>query len=400
MRRMTRVGSKIPLPVRALAVLACAGALAACSESLPTTAPASSGGGSGAQVNVIGGQSFQLAITDTDYFPLRVRVVDANGRPIPSATVKYNVVVGQGIFSADSTLTNDQGFTQVQFKPLSVGTVIAEARFEGSGGTSRQTITFQVLHDPKLGASMERVSGNGQIAAVGTVLPEPLVVRILNPDGLPVEGFGVTFGLTSPDSVSQLIDPVSGATGSQVTILTGADGFARAQLQLGSSPREYRVTATAVFEGAAGGAVETATFTASATLEARAAVKLLAISGERQTVILGTADSTDPTQFTPFENPEQPNPLVVQALDRFGNGVPGVTIFWHVTDGTGALSSFATTTDAGGYSLNVISDVSLGRNLVDAVASSTNRVTFVIEGISTSEPEAPRPGPDASGPSN
>src|SRR5688572_16328870 len=79
-------------------------------------------------IQIVTSDRFVVTIVDTEPLPLRVRVLDANGRPIPSVWVKYNVLVGSAVFSADSTLTDALGFTEVQFLPLSLGTVIIEAR--------------------------------------------------------------------------------------------------------------------------------------------------------------------------------------------------------------------------------------------------------------------------------
>ena len=348
-------------------------------------------------LSLVTGSGFQLAITDDVAFPIRVRAVDGRGRPIQNAWVVYDVLVGEGSFSADSTLTTDQGFTEVLFKPLSIGTVVARARITVASGSSDEMVTFSVLNDPNLAAGFQRVGGDNQSGTVGTVLAQPFIVRITNPDGFPVDSFPVTFALSSPDSVATLLDPETGQENFQITVLTDQDGFARAFMRLGSRPGVYSATATALF-GSEGQTVRSATFVGTAVLPAAAATRLVAIAGERQTVILGTADSTDPTLFTPFVNPEQPNPLVVQALDRFGNPVPGVQIFWNVTDGGGAMFTFSTFTDQNGITLNVVTGVTLGRNLIDAVAATTNRVTFVIEGISREKDEDQRPGPGESGP--
>lgn len=374
--------------------------LTACTEATsPSGGPIGPGTPSGtARLSLVTGSGFQLAITDDVAFPIRVRVLDDLGRPMRSVWVTYDVLIGEGIFSADSTLTTEQGFTQVLFTPLSIGTVVARAKVSLALGSSEETVTFNVLHDPDLASGFERIGGDDQSGTIGSVLAQPFVVRITNPDGLPVDSFPVTFAIISPDSIAMLVDPATGEEDFQITVRTGVDGFARAFMRLGSRPGVYSATATALFGPQGGQTVRTATFAATATLPAGAATRLVAIAGERQTVTLGTVDSLDPTVFTPFVNPEQPNPLGVQAIDRFGNPVPGVQVFWNVTDGGGAMFTFTTFTDQNGITLNNVTNVTLGRNLIDAVAATTNRVTFVIEGVSVKEDEEQRPGPGDSGP--
>jgi hypothetical protein len=384
----------------ALAFVAAALILSACTESATRTGGPMGPGPSLGQpsLTVVTGTSFQLAVTDIETPPIRVRVVDEQGRAVRSAWVRYEVLTGQGFFSADSTLTNDQGVTEVRFRPLSTGTVVAQASVSLPGGSSQQMITFNVLHDPDLATGLERVGGDDQSGTIGSVLAQPFVVRVTNPDGFPVDGFPVTFAMISPDSIAMMVDPATGDEDFQVTVLTGEDGLARAFMRMGSRPGVYSATASALFGTEGAQTVRTATFAATATLPPGAATRLVAIAGDRQTVTIGFGDSLDPTDFTPFLNPEQPNPLGVQALDRFGNPVPGVQVFWNVTDGGGAMFTFTTFTDQNGITLNNITNVTLGRNLVDAVAATTNRVTFVIEAISSAKDEEERPGPGESGP--
>jgi hypothetical protein len=307
--------------------------------------------------------------------PIRVRVLDEEGRPVRSATVKYNVLIGAGAFSADSTLTNDQGFTQVTFRPLTAGVVVVEARVERPGGTDRTQFTIQVLNDPDIGTRFEKVSGDGQSGSVGTVLPSPLVVRVLNADGFPVDSVRVTFAIQTITGDSAGVSASRGGPfAGQVTLLTDASGFATAFARLGTEAGLHTIRATAVI--GLPGAEESQTVTFSATAQASSRVaRLIAISGQKQTAVIDTLHSrSDTANF----RGRDPQPLVVQAVDRFGNPVVGATVSWFVSDGGGRLVFLSTTTGTAGTASNVINDVTVGRNGVVAFVAGAAPVEFEI----------------------
>lgn len=350
-------------------------ALAACDESLHP-------------VGIVGpvGQPRLVAVTPQNLLaqfgvvvdtPIRVRVLDEQGRPVGSATVKYNVLIGAGVFSADSTLTNDQGFTEVTFRPSTAGVVVVEARVERPGGTDRAQFTIQVLNDPDIGTRFEKVSGDLQSGAVGSVLPSPLVVRVLNADGLPVDSVPVVFAIQTIAGDSAGVSASRGGPfAGQVTLLTDASGFATAFARLGTEAGLQTITATAVI--GPGGAHESRTVTFSASAQATQRVaRLIPISGFQQTAIIDTLHSrSDTANF----RGRDPRPLVLQAVDRFGNPVVDVTVTWFVSDGGGRLLFATTTTSTTGTTSNVITDVSVGRNAVVAFVAGAPPLEFVITG--------------------
>lgn len=361
----------------------CALGASACDESLqgPGVLP-----GTVSSADIIALTPTQLAaqfgvLLDT---PIRVRVLDERGRPVRSAVVKYSVLAGAGVFSADSTLTNDQGITEVLFRPLTTGTVIVEARVERpGGGTDQVQFTIRVLADPTVAADISRVSGNGQSQPVGSVLPEPLVVRVVNPDGFPVTEFPITFTLEDAQGeLAGVSGSPDGPFGGQVTLSTDASGQARAFLRLGTEDGPHVVTASGVVGEGSARTTETLTFTATATASDRVA-ELVAISGQIQTVVIDTLHDPSSDEF----QGRDPNPLVVQALDRFGNPVQVVTVSWFVADGGGNLASSATVTDANGLTQNVVAEVTEGRNVVVAFTPGADPVEFEITGEMLEPPE-------------
>lgn len=358
-----------------LAVAACTAVLSACDESLHPVGIAQPQGT--VRLVAVTPQQLPAQLGASLDLPIRVRVVDESGRAVQSATVKYNVLIGAGVFSADSTLTNDQGFTQVGFTPLSAGTVVVEARVERPGATDRLQFTVQVLNDPNIATRFEKMSGDGQSAAIGSILPSPLVVRLLNADGFPVDSVGVTFAIqNSMGDNAGLAGSRSGPFAQQVTVLSDASGFATAFVLLGTEPGLHTVSATAVI--GAPGAQESRTVTFSATAQASNRVaQLIVISGGQQTAIIDTIHArSDSLNF----RGRDPQPLVLQALDRFGNPVPNVAVTWFVSDGGGRLASAVTITNGGGLTSNTIVDVTVGRNVAVAFVPGAEPVEFEITG--------------------
>lgn len=82
-------------------------------------------------------------------------------------------------------------------------------------------------------AILKGVSGSGQASVVGTLLPEPFVVRVEDQSGAPVEGFVVTWVVTAGNgALTQLESP------------TDPDGLASTSLQLGTIPGVNQVRAS------------------------------------------------------------------------------------------------------------------------------------------------------------
>lgn len=336
----------------------------------------------GTTVIPVTSQQISVTLGDSLFPIIGVRVLGPDGQPVRSAVVEYSVVSGAGVFSADSTLTNDQGYTQVLFAPLSTGTILVQAR----SGDDMVTFAIQVASDPNLAATFQKISGDNQTAVVGSILPQPFVVQVRNPDGLPVDSIPVTFTIqiSQGDSAKLAADPSDfDEGGRQITVVTDAGGFARAWLRLGTLAGSHAVTAVALTGPPGAQTAQTLTFTANALPSPRAS-QLIIISGDDQTVPIDTIFGD-----TQFDRGRDPNPLVVQALDAFGTPVPGVAVQWRVSDGGGVMFAFTTFTDSLGFATNFYTDVTEGHNAIVAIAPGTSPVTFDITGevIADEEPD-------------
>jgi Bacterial Ig-like domain (group 1) len=81
-------------------------------------------------------------------------------------------------------------------------------------------------------STMEIITGDGQAGRVSQELPDPLVVRVLDASGVPVEGVSVAWAAQGGGSV----DPE--------TVPTDADGIAAARRVLGPTAGDQLTTAT------------------------------------------------------------------------------------------------------------------------------------------------------------
>lgn len=170
-----------------------------------TTAPTGGGGGAPppppppppppAQATTIAKLSgdAQIIVTGaTLTAPLVVRVTDAQGVGISGISVTWGVAAGGGSVSATSTTTNGSGQASVSLTVGSAGgpnTVTAS-----STGLAGSPVTFTATG--RTPATFAVVSGDNQNGKTVEQLPNPFVVAVEDPQGLPVPGVSVSWAVT------------------------------------------------------------------------------------------------------------------------------------------------------------------------------------------------------------
>ena len=170
--------------------------------------------------------------------------------------------------------------------------------------------------DPSSGpriATLIAVSGSGQFGPLGAPLAQPLVVRVEDQSGSPVEGATVDWDVV-----------LGGGDVSPDQSLTDEDGLASTTLTLGANQGLNTVTATL-------GQAEPVIFTATATTAPPA--KVFVAAGNAQSGTVATVLPTD---------------LVVQVTDAADNPKSGVAVTFAVLSGGGSLSSGTAITNASG----------------------------------------------------
>jgi hypothetical protein len=194
-------------------------------------------------------------------------------------------------------------------RPLAAATLVASL---GCGSDL-------ALPDPS-GATYDLriLDGDGQTGPVGEALDRPLVVKVVADGGQPVSGRKVAFVLGS--GAAGRLDPD--------TSETNDEGEAVAQWVLGTVPGEQAVEARLVTDLESPPATLFRASAIAAAPDTLRALGAVARPGRRGETL--------------------EEPLVVIAVDRFGNPVPGIRVEWEVTVGEGQVSAEETDTGADG----------------------------------------------------
>lgn len=162
--------------------------------------------------------------------------------------------------------------------------------------------SLEDLVGPRI-VSVVLVSGAGQSASIGDLVPQPLVVRVVDQYQQPTAGVEVTFTVT-----------VGNGAVTPGVATSGADGTASVSFRLGSGVGSQAARASL-------SATKFVTFTADA-LPAPPS-QIVVASGNGQTAAAGAP---------------LPAPIVVQVSDAFNNPKAGVTVEFGVVTGGGTVS--------------------------------------------------------------
>jgi hypothetical protein len=169
------------------------------------------------------------------------------------------------------------------------------------GGCGGDDLLLPSSGEPAL---IEAVSGDGQQDTVAQSLADSLVVRVTDPEGRPVSGVEVAFAA-----------PPGATLSPNDTVPTGPDGLAAVYYTL--APTSGAQTIEARAKPVVPTPSLTTTFSAIALPEN--AVRLNLLDGNNQEAEVPTALAES---------------LVVQAVDRFGNGVAGIEVTWEAAGGS------------------------------------------------------------------
>lgn len=155
------------------------------------------------------------------------------------------------------------------------------------------------------------VQGNRQVAAAGTALPAPVVVRVLAEDGSPVEGAPVGFAVQ-----------LGNGTVEPATAMSDANGEAKTRWTLGANQNAHELLASVP-------GVEAVTITATGIVP----TDLLVAQGNNQ---VARAAAALPVQ------------IVLRVVGNNNTPIPGVPITLQVTAGGGSLNPASAVTNASG----------------------------------------------------
>jgi hypothetical protein len=167
--------------------------------------------------------------------------------------------------------------------------------------------------------AMAVVRGDGQVGTVGEKLPAPVVVEVKTDAGQVLPGRRVAFVVPQGDGAG--FDPD--------TVMTNSEGQAETRWVLGTAVGVYTAEARLVPDGESAPSI--------------APLQATADPGAPDTVRATSATIQPGNRREPL-----PEPLVVMAVDRFGNPVAGAEVRWDTSSGSGDVSAETTLTGSDG----------------------------------------------------
>jgi len=260
-------------------------------------------------------------------------VNDQRGKPITTAVVTWS--------SSDTTRV------KVGSTGLATAIALGGAQVTATSGAASKSAAVTVV---QLAARIAKVSGDAQSGSVGQLLPQALVVQVVDSASNAVPAATVTFSLT-------------GSTGSlgTPTPATGANGQAQTTWTLGSVPGGQGVRASVA------GAASPVVFTATAAVGAPKSIAKQA--GDGQTRGAGTVVLTAPA---------------VSVKDTFGNAVSGVAVTFSVPDAaSGSVTGANQTTNAAGVA--TVGSWTLGAVGTDSLLATVSGTSLVAVFTATSQ---------------
>lgn len=207
------------------------------------------------------------------------------------------------------------GHFRVEGVSLSPGdNLLTVAATDGAG--HRREVSVPVVFEPTAGSHLQVVSGGGQTGAIGSELPEPLGVRLVDLAGQPVPATPVLFRVVGGDgSLARLGESESFR---QVAVSTDSEGVAQARFVLGhnAGPGAHRLEVSS--PGVTGRAVLTAT------AEPGPPALVVLDGGGIQVGLVGAV---------------LPEPLTVAVTDAGWNRLAGVPVHFAVVKGEGRFDN-------------------------------------------------------------
>ena len=224
---------------------------------------------------------------------LVVRLEDDNGNGIGNRSISWIIAgSGSGSVSPTTVTTDPNGFAATSWTlPTAAGTYSNAVSAVYSGV---EAVQFTATASADAPTTIEMVSGGvpPQSAAVGTTLPDPLVVRVTDANDNPVANVGVTWTAQVGGSVSE------------TNTATNSSGLAQVTRTLGVLPGTY--TTTAQVEGLSGSPV---TFTSTGVVGAP--IRLAVITQPGSPIVSGNV--IDPPPSIQVQD-EQQNPIPQGAI--------------------------------------------------------------------------------------
>jgi hypothetical protein len=249
-----------------------------------------------------------------------------------------NDIVAGTVNSSEATVTvngldavvQNRSFL-VEAVPLALGeNTLAIVAVDASGNSATTTMT--VVRQAPAATRIERVSGGGQSAAIGALLPEPLVARVVDATGSGIPNVPVVFSVEDSDGTMQAVG--GDATTRKVVVPTDASGTAAVRHTLGMRAGVGNQVVVARAAGYAG----------------RAEFAASGLAGEPALIVVDANGLQ-----VGVTGRELPRPLVAAVVDAGSNRLPGVPVRFRVVRGgghfAGGLTDVVVETDSDGRAI-------------------------------------------------
>lgn len=296
---------------------------------------------------------------------LKVVVQDVNQNPIANHAVTFSVTQGGGeLLDSQPAYTDANGIAWSRYRlGTKEGANLVEAKATGSNGSAlvNSPVRFTETGVKNPPSTNVPASGEGQHAAPGIKLPNPLVVQVRDNNGWPVWGEPVRFSVQFNNGAIATTNPIN----------TDLNGQASVQVLVGTE-KGLNVFTASLPNYPSIGAV-----TFNAYTDVGSAASLVYLDGSNQ---YGTVNQT------------LLNALKVSTEDSYGNAVPGVNVTFRVVEEagvpgigtlTGGVKILNVTSDANGvasvtYTLGKVA----GKNKIQASAPNLQpeRIVFEVYG--------------------
>lgn len=257
--------------------------------------------------------------------PLAVLVTDRFNNPVGDYPVEFVVTGGGGhLYEVQPAYSDSNGIARAT---LVVGTTAGvantvEARAEG---LSNSPVSFMATGVNGAPTRIELVSGNDQTGMSGTILPQPLVVKVVDDEGRAVWDYPVNFQ----------VDLGDGKIDGQSEKLLNTNEFGEASVQFQLSFELGMNIVRAVSDELTGSPV---TFVLNGSSGKASVIHL--VSGDEQQAVIGGSLA---------------QPLTVKITDYNGNGVADQEVTFSVVQGDATvLDSQPRTSDAQGLASSQI----------------------------------------------
>jgi adhesin/invasin len=297
--------------------------------------------GEPAAITIVQGNGLSGRVGEVLAQPLIVEVLDGVDRPVAGATVVVELT--SAVAEPDTISTDAEGRASAEITLGSeVGEAVGAVRVIAPETPAEVEASFTLMALAASANGLAGVSGDGQTGVAGTMLAAPLVVRVTDAFGNPIEGVPITW---TPD------------VGSVSATSTTTDGEGLTSVTRTLGPTAGAQTTLASAEGLAGSPV-----TFNHTVTAGNPSGVLIVSGNNQTAAPSTT---------------LPEDLVVAVVDADSNPVVAAAVTWVVTAGGGTLAPTTGTTDANGRAATKWTlGASAGTNTAQAIVSGVGQAEF------------------------